>query len=88
MSENIVGLKGGNISGNSNAAKSSFVSGTLGPLAYAEKAFGSMPPEKSVKDINKVNRPQSRPYAEGVIKHDQGRSVAGAENSADNSSGK
>lgn len=64
-----------------NKAKSSFTSGTLGSEAYAKKALGSVPPKKSVEEINKANSPKSREYASGVIRHgnDGGRAAAGAE---------
>lgn len=54
-------------------AKSSFTSGTLGPIKYAEKAYGSMPEKKSIEAINKANMPKSRSYAPGVIRHSESR---------------
>lgn len=70
-----------NFSASPNKAKSSFTSGTLGSENYAKKALGSTPPEKTVKEINAANRPKSRDYAPGVIRHggDGHRAAAGAE---------
>lgn len=63
-----------------NVAKSDFKSGTLGPIRYATKAVGSLPPTKSIEQINKANSPEAHKRASGVIgDREASRGPAGAE---------